>query len=49
MCYGTLVEEIENEHLRNKGDSSRSGTYPKTVAESYDYLCNYKKDPKNLT
>jgi hypothetical protein len=47
--YGTLVEEIENEYLRNKGNSSSAGTYPTSVAESYDYLCNYKKDPKNLT
>ncbi len=47
--YGTLVEEIENEYLRNKGGSNSAGTYPTTVAEAYDYLCNYKKDPKNLT
>ena len=47
--YGTLVEEIENEFLRNKGSSTSAGTYPTTVAEAYDYLCNYKKDPKNLT
>jgi hypothetical protein len=49
LRYGTLVEEIENEFLRNKGSSSTAGTYPTTVAEAYDYLCNYKKDPKNLT
>jgi hypothetical protein len=36
------VEEIENEYLGNKGDSSSSGTYPTTVAEAYDYLCNYR-------
>jgi hypothetical protein len=47
--YGTLIEEIENEFLRNKGTSSSAGTYPTTVAEAYDYLCNYKKDPKNLS
>jgi hypothetical protein len=47
--YGTLVEEIENEFLRNKGASTSAGTYPTTVAEAYDYLCNYKRDPKNLT
>jgi hypothetical protein len=47
--YGTLVEEIENEYLRNKGSSTKAGTYPTSVAEAYDYLCNYKKDPKNLT
>jgi hypothetical protein len=47
--YGTLVEEIENEYLRNKGSSSSAGTYPATVPEAYDYLCNYKKDPQNLT
>jgi hypothetical protein len=37
---GTLVEEIENEFLRNKGVSSSAGTYPTTVAEAYDYPCN---------
>ncbi len=46
--YGILIEEIENEYLRNRIDSSKVGTYPTTVAEAYDYLCNYKKDPKNL-
>jgi hypothetical protein len=46
--YGTMIEEIENEYLRNKNDSSKVGTYPTTVAEAYDYLCNYKKDPKIL-
>jgi hypothetical protein len=46
--YGTLIEKIENEYLRNKGNSS-TGTYPATVAEAYDYLCNYKKDPKILS
>jgi hypothetical protein len=49
LWYGTLVEPIENEFLRNKGDSSKSGTYPTSVAEAYDYLCNYKKDPKILS
>jgi hypothetical protein len=49
MRYGTLLEEIENEFLRNKGSSTSAGTYPTTVAKSYDCLCNYKKDPKNLT
>jgi hypothetical protein len=47
--YGTLVEEIENEYLRNKGDASSAGTYPTTVAKAYDYLYNYKKGPKNLS
>jgi hypothetical protein len=47
--YGTLVEEIENNYLRNKGGSSSAGTYPTTVAEAYNYLCNYKKDPQNLS
>jgi hypothetical protein len=47
--YGTLIEEIENEFLQNKGMPSSAGTYPTTVAEAYDYLCNYKKDPKNLS
>jgi hypothetical protein len=47
--YGTLIEEIENEFLCNKGNTSTADTYPTTVSEAYDYLCNYKKDPKNLT
>jgi hypothetical protein len=35
--YGsTMVEEIENEYLRNKDDTSKVGTYPRTVAEAYD-------------
>jgi hypothetical protein len=29
--YGTLIEEIENEFLRNKGNSSAAGTYPTSV------------------
>jgi hypothetical protein len=49
LRYGTLVEEIENEFLRNKGGANSAGTYPKTVAEAYDYLCHYKKDPRNLS
>jgi hypothetical protein len=49
LRYGTLIEEIENKYLRNKGNSSTAGTYPTTVAEAYDYLCNYKKDPRHLT
>jgi hypothetical protein len=47
--YGTLVEEIENEFLRSKGSLSTAGTYPTSVSsEAYDYLCIYRKDPKNL-
>jgi hypothetical protein len=46
--YGILIEEIENEYLQNRNATSVVGTYPTTVAEAYDYLCNYKKDPKNL-
>jgi hypothetical protein len=49
LRYGTLIEEIENEFLGNKGSSNSAGTYPKTVAEAYDYLCHYKKDPRNLS
>jgi hypothetical protein len=43
------LKKFENEFLRNKGDSWESGTYPTSVAEAYDYLCNYKKDPKILS
>jgi hypothetical protein len=49
MRYGTLVEEIKKEFLQNKGSSTSAGTYPTRVAEAYNYLCNYKKGPKNLT
>ena len=42
--YGTLIKEIKNEFLCNKGMSSTTGTYPTTVAKAYDYLCNCKKD-----
>jgi hypothetical protein len=55
LRYGTLVEEIENEYLCNKGNSSIAGTYPTTASKAYeaskayDYLCSYKKDPKNLS
>jgi hypothetical protein len=49
LRYGTLVEEIENEFLGNKGTSTSAGTYPTRVAKVYDYLCNYKKDLKKLT
>jgi hypothetical protein len=48
LRHGTLVEEIENEFLHNKGSLSTAGTYPTTVAEACDCLSNYKKDPKNL-
>jgi hypothetical protein len=48
MRHGTLVEEIENEFLRDKGDASESGTHPTSVAEACDHPCNYKKDPKML-
>jgi hypothetical protein len=49
LRYGTLVEEIGNEYLRNKGNSSTAGTYPTTASKAYDYLCGYKKDPSNLS
>ena len=49
LRYGTLVEEIENKYLQNKGNLSTAGTYPTTASEAYDYLCSYKKDPKNLS
>jgi hypothetical protein len=49
MRYGTLVKEIENEFLCNQGSSKLAGIYPTMVAEAYGYLCNYKKDTKNLT
>mmetsp|Transcript_20810 Transcript_20810/g.30007 ORF Transcript_20810/g.30007 Transcript_20810/m.30007 type:complete len:85 (-) Transcript_20810:34-288(-) len=45
-----LVEDISNEFLRNKSSPSTDAvTYPKTLAEAYNYLGSYRKDPKNLT
>ena len=49
MVHSSKKSKTNSYFLRNKGASSSSGTYPTTVAEAYDYLCNYKKDPKNLT
>jgi hypothetical protein len=49
ICYATLLEEIENEFLQNKGTANAVSTNPKTVSEAYDYLCNYKRDPRNLS
>jgi hypothetical protein len=43
-----MVEEIQHEYLRNRDNTFTVGTYPRTVAEAYNYLCNYKKDPKIL-
>jgi hypothetical protein len=42
--YGMMIEEIENEYLRNKDDTSKVGTYPRTVAEAYDYLCKQRQE-----
>jgi hypothetical protein len=46
--YGMLIEEIENEYLRNRDASSKVGSYPLTVADAYEYLENYKRNPRNL-
>jgi hypothetical protein len=46
--YGMMIEEIENEYLRNRDESSKVGSYPLTIANAYEYLENYKKNPKNL-
>jgi hypothetical protein len=46
--YGLLLEEIENEYLRNRDESSKVGSYPLTVADAYEYLENYKKNPRNI-
>jgi hypothetical protein len=48
LRYGLLMEEIENEYLQNRDDATKIGTYSRTVTEAYDYLCNYKKDPRDL-
>jgi hypothetical protein len=48
ICYGMMIEEIENEYLRNRDESSKVGSYPLTIANAYKYLENYKKKPKNL-
>jgi hypothetical protein len=44
---GALIEEIENEFLRNKGVLSSAGTHPATAAEACDCPCDCKKNPKN--
>jgi hypothetical protein len=46
--YGILVEEIENEYLRNRDENTKVGSYPLTVSGAYEYLENYKKNPKNI-
>jgi hypothetical protein len=38
--YGIMIEEIENEYLRNRDQSSKVGSYPTTVADVYEYLEN---------
>jgi hypothetical protein len=48
MCYGILWSKKSKTNTY-AGISSTAGTYPKSVLESYNYLCNYKRDPKNLT
>ena len=45
--YGTLIEEIENEFFR-RNDRSLSGTYPVTVTEAFEYLENYKRNPRYI-
>ncbi len=46
--YGIMVEEIENEYLRNRDENTKVGSYPLTVSGAYEYLENYKKNPKNI-
>jgi hypothetical protein len=46
--YGMLMKEIENEYLRNRDASSKVGSYPLTVADAYEYLENYKRNPRNI-
>jgi hypothetical protein len=43
-----LIEEIENEYLQNRDESSKVGSYPLTITNAYEYLENYKKNPRNL-
>jgi hypothetical protein len=45
---GIMIEEIENEYLRNRDETSKVGSYPLTVADAYEYLENYKRNPKYL-
>ena len=44
--YGMMIEEIENEYLRNRDESSKVGSYPLTIANPYEYLENYKKNQR---
>jgi hypothetical protein len=46
--YGMMIEEIENECLRNRDESSKVGSFPLTIANAYEYLENYKKNPRSL-
>jgi hypothetical protein len=46
--YGMMLEEIENEYLRDCDKLSKVGSYPLTIANAYKYLKNYKKNPRNL-
>jgi hypothetical protein len=48
IWYGMLIEEIENEYLGNRDASSKVGSYPLTVADAYEYLENYKRNPRNI-
>jgi hypothetical protein len=38
--YGMMIEEIENEYLRNRDESSKVGSYPLMIANAYEYLEN---------
>mmetsp|Transcript_6154 Transcript_6154/g.8903 ORF Transcript_6154/g.8903 Transcript_6154/m.8903 type:complete len:91 (-) Transcript_6154:684-956(-) len=44
-----MIEDIENEYMRNRDNNSNVGMYPRTVSEAYDYLTNFHKDPRNIT
>jgi hypothetical protein len=46
--YGIMLDKIENKYLRNRDQSSKVGSYPTTVADAYEYLENYKNNPKNV-
>jgi hypothetical protein len=46
--YGMMIEEIENKYLQNWDELSKVGSYPLTVANVYEYLENYKRNPRNI-
>ena len=43
-----MIKEIEDEFLCWVNGTTKTGTYPLSVTDAYDYILIYKKDPKNM-